>query len=68
MMQQTTLGEQIQAGKAEFEGDAGVLRQLASTLVAFDPLFEMMPGTGAKDLTPNEKPFQQEQPGDTSGG
>ena len=45
MMQRTTLGGQIQAGKAAFEGDAGVLRQLATTLVAFDPLFEIMPGT-----------------------
>ena len=45
MMQQTTLGGQIQSGKAAFEGNAGVLQQLAATLVAFDPLFEMMPGT-----------------------
>jgi alkyl sulfatase BDS1-like metallo-beta-lactamase superfamily hydrolase len=45
MMQQTTLGAQIRAGKATLTGDAGVLAKLAATLVAFDPLFEIMPGT-----------------------
>ena len=45
MMQQTTLGDQIRAGKATVAGDASVLAQLAATLVAFDPLFEIMPGT-----------------------
>jgi hypothetical protein len=37
-------------------------------LVHFDLGFEIMPGTGAKDLTPEENPFEQEQPADTSGG
>ena len=45
MMQQVTLGDQIKAGKAEIEGSAFVLVQLRSTLVEFDPVFEMMPGT-----------------------
>lgn len=45
MMQQKTLGDQIQSGLATLSGDAQVLAQLASTLVAFDPMFEMMPGT-----------------------
>ncbi len=45
MMQQVTLGEQIQNGTAKLAGDGRVLQQLGSTLVAFDPLFEMMPGT-----------------------
>lgn len=45
MQQQTTLAEQISSGKAIFDGNALVLAQLASTLTAFDPLFEMMPGT-----------------------
>lgn len=45
MMQQTTLAKQIQAGKAELSGNGQVLAQLGSTLVEFDPLFEMMPGT-----------------------
>jgi alkyl sulfatase BDS1-like metallo-beta-lactamase superfamily hydrolase len=47
MMQLTSLGAQIQAGKATLSGNAEVLAQLGSTLVAFDPLFEMMPGTKA---------------------
>ena len=45
MMQQKTLGDQIRAGKATVTGDASVLAKLAATLVRFDPLFEMMPGT-----------------------
>jgi alkyl sulfatase BDS1-like metallo-beta-lactamase superfamily hydrolase len=45
MMEQTTLGAQIQAGRATLDGDGAVLAQLAATLVAFDPLFPMMPGT-----------------------
>ncbi len=45
MMQQATLATQLQAGKAKLSGNALVLAQLGSTLVAFDPLFEMMPGT-----------------------
>ena len=45
MMQLTSLGAQIQAGKATLSGNADVLAHLGSTLVAFEPLFEMMPGT-----------------------
>jgi alkyl sulfatase BDS1-like metallo-beta-lactamase superfamily hydrolase len=45
MMQQTTLAGQLQAGKAQLSGNGQVLALLGSTLVAFDPLFEMMPGT-----------------------
>jgi hypothetical protein len=37
-------------------------------LVHFDLGFEIMLGIGAQDLTPEEKPLQQEQPADTSGG
>ncbi len=45
MMRQATLGEQIAAGRAEVSGNAYVLMQLRSTLVDFDPVFEIMPGT-----------------------
>ena len=45
MMQQATLADQIRAGKATLSGSPRVLRKLAATLVNFDPLFEMMPGT-----------------------
>jgi alkyl sulfatase BDS1-like metallo-beta-lactamase superfamily hydrolase len=45
IMQQATLGSQIRAGKARLEGNGLVLTKFASTLVDFDPLFEIMPGT-----------------------
>ena len=45
MMQQATLADQVRAGKATLSGSPRVLRKLAATLVNFDPLFEMMPGT-----------------------
>lgn len=45
MMKQVTLGDQIRAGKAEVNGSLRVLAQLRSTLVEFDPVFEIMPGT-----------------------
>ena len=45
MMQQATLADQIRAGKATLSGNPRVLLKLAATLVNFDPLFEMMPGT-----------------------
>jgi alkyl sulfatase BDS1-like metallo-beta-lactamase superfamily hydrolase len=45
MMRQTTLANQLRQGKAQLEGDALPLARLASTLVDFDPLFEIMPGT-----------------------
>ncbi|MGB5510519.1 MAG: alkyl sulfatase dimerization domain-containing protein [Woeseiaceae bacterium] len=45
MMQRTTFAGQIQEGKATVNGNMMVLAQLQSTLVAFDPLFEIMPGT-----------------------
>jgi hypothetical protein len=60
--------EQIEAGKAKIEGSREPYEQLKAMLVHFDLGFEIMPGTGAKDLTPEEKPFEQEQPADTSGG
>jgi alkyl sulfatase BDS1-like metallo-beta-lactamase superfamily hydrolase len=35
----------VAAGKVEIDGDIGVLGQLAGMMGAFDPLFEIMPGT-----------------------
>ena len=49
MMGAKTLEAQIADGTAKVEGDAGVLKQLASTMVDFDPRFEIMPGTKARD-------------------
>ena len=50
MMGAKTLDAQIADGTAKVEGDAGILKQLASTMVEFDPRFEIMPGT--KLMTP----------------
>jgi alkyl sulfatase BDS1-like metallo-beta-lactamase superfamily hydrolase len=48
MMGAKTLEAQIAAGTAKVQGDASVLKQLASTMVDFDPRFEIMPGTRAR--------------------
>ena len=48
MMGAKTLEAQIAAGTAKVEGNAGILQQLASTMVDFDPRFEIMPGTKAR--------------------
>ncbi|MGB5333985.1 MAG: alkyl sulfatase dimerization domain-containing protein [Woeseiaceae bacterium] len=48
MMQRATFAGQLQAGKAKLSGDPAVLQQLGSTLVQFDPMFEMMPGTAGR--------------------
>jgi alkyl sulfatase BDS1-like metallo-beta-lactamase superfamily hydrolase len=49
MMGAKTLEDQIADGTAKIEGDASVLKKLASTMVDFDPRFEIMPGTKARD-------------------
>jgi linear primary-alkylsulfatase len=41
---------------------------LKSTLVQFDIGFEMMPGTGSADLSPERGAFEQAPPAETSGG
>jgi linear primary-alkylsulfatase len=48
MMGAKALEAQIADGTAKVQGDASILKQLASTLVDFDPRFEIMPGTKAK--------------------
>jgi alkyl sulfatase BDS1-like metallo-beta-lactamase superfamily hydrolase len=68
MMGAVSFDDQIKAGKAKLEGNREVYEQLKTLLVHFDMGFEILPGTGAKDLTPDQRPFQQEEPGDTSGG
>ena len=45
MMGVATLTSAVEAGKARLEGDASAWARLASTFVAFDPAFELMPGT-----------------------
>jgi alkyl sulfatase BDS1-like metallo-beta-lactamase superfamily hydrolase len=58
MMGVKSLRAQIADGTAKAEGNTEIIDQLASTLVVFDPRFEIMPGTkGAspgEDLNPYE--------------
>ena len=44
-----TLEAQIKEGTAKVKGDVSVLTKLASTMVDFDPRFQIMPGTKARD-------------------
>ena len=48
MMGVKTLEAQIKDGTVKVSGDAGILKQLASTMIDFDPRFEIMPGTKAR--------------------
>jgi hypothetical protein len=48
MMGAKTLEAQIAHGTAKAAGDVGILAQLASTMLDFDPRFEIMPGTKAR--------------------
>ena len=68
MMGVVSFDEQIASGKAKLVGNRDVFTQLKTLLVHFDLGFEIMPGTGAKDLTPELKPFEQEELGFTDGG
>jgi alkyl sulfatase BDS1-like metallo-beta-lactamase superfamily hydrolase len=68
MMGAVDFDEQIKSGKAKLKGNREVYEQLKTMLVHFDLGFEIMPGTGAKDLTREQKPFEQEPFADTSGG
>ena len=49
MMGAKTLEAQIADGTAKVQGDASILKKLTSTMVDFDPRFEIMPGTKARD-------------------
>ncbi len=68
MMGAVSFDDQIKEGKAKLKGNREVYEQLKTMLVHFDLGFEMMPGTGTKELTPDQKPFEQEELGDTAGG
>jgi linear primary-alkylsulfatase len=57
-----TLEVQIADGTAKVQGDASILKQLASTMVDFDPRFEIMPGTkGAGLLVAQENPYEADE-------
>ena len=49
MIGEVELEKQIADGTAKVEGDVGVLKKLASTMVDFEPLFEVLPGTKATE-------------------
>jgi alkyl sulfatase BDS1-like metallo-beta-lactamase superfamily hydrolase len=68
MMGAKSFDEQIKSGKAKLKGDREPYEQLKSMLVQFDLGFEIMPGTGARDLTPEKKPFEAEPPASSAGG
>lgn len=63
-----TMDDQIAAGKAVLEGDPKVIDELRAMLGQFDLGFEVLPGTGEADLTPEAGAFQQPEPADTAGG
>ncbi len=53
---------------AALTGNRDVYEQLKTMLVHFELGFEMMPGTGDADLSPEMKLFLQEPLGRTEGG
>ncbi|WP_210398148.1 alkyl/aryl-sulfatase [Motiliproteus sediminis] len=68
MMGVVSLDEQIKKGKASLAGNESVYKDLKEMLASFELGFELLPGTGAADLSPERKPFEQEPLADTSGG
>ncbi len=68
MMGAVSFDEQIKAGKAKLEGRSEPYEQLKTLLVHFELGFEMIPGTGGANLSPEQKPFEQEDLGRTDGG
>lgn len=53
-----TLEAQIADGTAKIDGDATILKSLASTMVEFDPRFEIMPGTKANQALAHEDAYE----------
>jgi alkyl sulfatase BDS1-like metallo-beta-lactamase superfamily hydrolase len=68
MMGSVSFDEQIASGKAKLDGNRQVYEDLKTMLVHFDLGFEMMPGTGDADLTPEQGPFEAEEPANSAGG
>lgn len=62
MAGKATFDELIKDGKAKFDGDRKPFDQLRSTLVRFNPDFELMPGTKAgKPAQSAKDPFEVEE-------
>jgi len=62
LMGQATFDDQIKNGKAKLEGNTDVYEQFKSTLIQFDPYFEMMPGTKADIAKSGLNTFEQSEP------
>ncbi|SHO53590.1 Alkyl sulfatase BDS1, metallo-beta-lactamase superfamily [Desulfopila aestuarii DSM 18488] len=62
MMGAVSFDDQITSGKAKLVGDRSAFDKLKTMLVQFDMGFEILPGTGTKDLTPEIKAFAIEPP------
>ncbi len=58
MMGAKTLEAQIADGTAKVDGDVEVLKQLAATMVDFDPRFEIMPGTKGRTEAAHAEPYE----------
>ncbi len=58
MMGLASFDDLIKDGKAKFEGDRSGFDQLRSTIVAFTPDFEILPGTAPKQKADAPKPFE----------
>jgi len=58
MMGAKKLEAQIADGTAKVEGDVSILGKLASTMVEFDPRFEIMPGTKGRTQLVDADPFE----------
>jgi alkyl sulfatase BDS1-like metallo-beta-lactamase superfamily hydrolase len=58
MLGAKTLMAQIEDGTAKIDGDLGVLKQLASAMVSFDLLFEILPGTKNPSPEDETNPFE----------
>jgi alkyl sulfatase BDS1-like metallo-beta-lactamase superfamily hydrolase len=65
MMGAKTLEAQIKDGSAKVEGDITILAKLAKTMVDFDPLFEVLPGTKRQPTTLVEADAYEAVPGAT---
>lgn len=58
MMGTASFEQLVQEGKARMQGNAGVLKQLGSLMVAFTPDFEILPGTAPTQWqVPPGRPF-----------
>lgn len=65
MMGAKTLEAQFKDGTAQAEGEVTILAKPAKTMVDFDPLFEILPGTKRQPATPVEANAYEAVPGAT---